>query len=69
MSTKADLKRANRLISKAPSAYTTQIIAENMQMLCRKPGGSDQNDQPSTLADAGSKNDSGFDGMDEDIPF
>lgn len=66
---KADLKRANGLISKAPNRYTTQIIAENMQMLGGKPGGSDHNDQPSTLAGAGSKNDSGFDDMDEDIPF
>ena len=66
---KADLKHANGLISKAPSAYTTQIIAENMQMVGGKPGGNDQNDQPSILAGAGSKNDSGFDGMNEDISF
>ncbi len=49
--------------------YTTQIIAENMQMVGGKPGGKDQNDQPSILAGTGSKNGSGFDDMNEDIPF
>jgi len=49
--------------------YTTQIIADSMQMLGSKQGGSDQNDQPSTPARAGSGNTGGFDGMDDDIPF
>lgn len=50
--------------------YTTQIIADSMQMLGGKSGSSYQNDQPSTPARAGTAtNSSGFDGMDDDIPF
>ena len=49
--------------------YTTQIIAEDMKMLGSKPGGSDQNDRAPAPASAGSGNNSGFDDMNDDIPF
>ena len=50
--------------------YTTQIIADSMQMLGSKSGTSDQNDQPQTSARAGNANNgSGFDDMDDDIHF
>ena len=46
-----------------------KIIADSMKMLGGKPGGGDQNDPPPTSTRAGSKNNSGFDDMDDDIPF
>lgn len=52
--------------------YTTQIVADTMQMLGSNPNAKqDDNDQSTpSNAGAGGSNDGGFDGMDDDpIPF
>ena len=51
--------------------YTTQIIADSMQMLGSKPNSSDQNGQPQTSTRAGNAhNGAGFDDVTDDfIPF
>lgn len=50
--------------------YTTQIIADNMQMLGGRPGNNEvQTNPPSNTAGAGKKTDSRFGDMDDDIPF
>lgn len=47
--------------------YITQIIGDKLKMLDRKPSG--QTDTSSTQAGAGSTTDTGFEDMDDDIPF
>lgn len=49
--------------------YTTQIIADSMQMLGGKSGATEQNKTPSTPSGAGNNSNSGFDDTDPDIPF
>jgi len=50
--------------------YTTNIVATDMKMLGSKPNGQQsESDSTPAKAGAGGGNDSGFDGMDDDIPF
>lgn len=51
--------------------YTTQIIADDMKMLGNRPAGDQQQSSQSTpnTASAGATQSSGFDDMDDDIPF
>lgn len=48
--------------------YTTEIIAEQMQMLGSRDDAPNRAPAPSRQAPA-TKTDTGFDGMDDDIPF
>lgn len=47
--------------------YITQIIGDKLKMLDKRPGG--QSDSSSTQAGAGRSNGTGFEDIDDDIPF